>query len=187
MARATERHQLIAALVEQGLSDREIAERLDLTRYGVRAFRRNRAIGSRHRPADVLQRPAPADFASAVAGLSLVEITRLYRCRYSVARRWLSECGMRPAPPAPRRDKPRRQIKGVVTTRQPEDRAADHLRRRFTNVFRCSIRLKQRSLETYGDWLGLPDHGNGWWHIATVGNIRTADMIALAQQHGWEG
>ena len=181
---------IIAALVAQGLSDTEIATMLGggLTRQSVRSYRRQQGLGSRFVRAG---KPAPANFAEVAAGMSVAEVQATWGCRFSVAKRWLAEAGIDPRVGRRRvSPKPRfrwRRPSAIARTHGADEAAANALRARHANVFRCNILLRSGSIETYGSRLGLPDRGAGHWFIAGVGVVDRDTLFAMAREEGWTG
>lgn len=70
--------------------------------------------------------------------------------------------------------------------------AVRHLRRHFSNVFRCDIVLTEMGGEdkkttiTWGEDKGLPNKGAGLHYIEKLGIVPNAALLELARQHGWK-
>lgn len=172
-------YNLVPLMVAAGANDRLVAEELGLSDQGVRAFRRRRGLSSRHRQPT---RRAPS--VEALVGRTVVEVAHAHRCRYSVARRWFADHGIEPASPrktaSPRTSaRARLAYPGPAHTEDEAERAVRVLRGRYPSVHRCDIRLRERSSETFGDRIGLPDKGRGWWWIATVGAVDRDTLLGM--------
>ena len=174
-------YRLVPLIVAAGEPDHAVADALGLTEDGVRAFRRTRRVPSRFRKPI---RPAPP--RDQLAGRTLTAITRAFRCRPDVARRWLAAYGLSPAHPVRRPSRPstpapRRRAVSPPQTPDEVAQAVRVLRSRFASVYRCDIRLFERSTETAGDRLGLPDRGRDWWWIEGVGAVDRETLVRMAQ------
>ncbi|OXE37495.1 MAG: hypothetical protein CGW95_01205 [Phenylobacterium zucineum] len=75
---------------------------------------------------------------------------------------------------------------GAELPRSTPEAAAQFLRRRYANVHRADIRMKEGSAETWGDRRGLPDHGKGQYYVHPVGVVSELDLVMLAVRHGFE-
>lgn len=64
-------------------------------------------------------------------------------------------------------------------------RAAHYLRRVYSNVHRCDLRLYENGAATWGVKHGVPNSGRGYYHVDGIGNILNVDLIALARKKGF--
>jgi len=62
------------------------------------------------------------------------------------------------------------------------DLAADHLRRFYSNVHSCSIRMTLG--KTWGEYHNLPNKGRGLYYVEGVGVVTNEGMLRLARKHG---
>lgn len=63
--------------------------------------------------------------------------------------------------------------------------AASHLRRKYPNVHRCDIQLREFERTTWGDAHGVPNHGKGYYFVAGKGVMTEDELVALAEKTGF--
>lgn len=62
--------------------------------------------------------------------------------------------------------------------------AADYLRKYYSSVFRCDIKMYENKPGTWGDRHGLDDHGKNQYFVAGKGTMWIDELVELAQRHG---
>lgn len=65
------------------------------------------------------------------------------------------------------------------------DRAASHLRRYYSNVHRCDIKVYEHQRITWGDLRQIPNSGVGYYFVDGKGIMAQEDMLALSREHGF--
>jgi len=197
----------VRELAAKGETDADIGARLNRSRASVAMMRMRQKIPAgatareRHStkpPAERAPRPAPEGFEAFYMSRGIQASTFEFHASHATVKRWADELGLVFQPTAQRRGP--RQVKHPTlwTVRKGAAPAAlrstgDHslagaaahfLRRMFSNVFRCSVQMKEGSKRTWGDDRGLPDRGAN--HYCVDGRIlTTGDLIDLAEQHGY--
>lgn len=167
--------------------------------------------------------PVPADFAAMASQMGIRGLSRHYKVPELKVRKWFDE---RPdvrelwvsanrvrrkkkneehtkAPPTAPPAAPflKERWPGSVTHAsgglEPASIAANFLRSRYANVFRCDIIHSVGPTRTWADVENfkrrasegrpIPNNGRGFYYIAGVGVLPSADVIALAQRRGFTG
>lgn len=70
--------------------------------------------------------------------------------------------------------------------RSTPQEAAQFLRRRYANVHRADIQMREGSSQTWGDVHGAKDRGRGQYYVHPIGIMSELDMVMLAVKHGFE-
>ena len=73
----------------------------------------------------------------------------------------------------------------TLTNSDLASRAAHYLRKTYSSVHRCDLRLYDNGPQTWGSKHGVPNAGRGFYHVDGVGNILNAELIALARKKGF--
>lgn len=157
------------------------------------------------RPPKVIE--APADWAEVAPTKYKVELSAHYGISSRMVDRLIETTGIRSRKTVHElaREKPAKD-KGRGTTslywrgarhyqtfryttelpRSTPQQAAQFLRRKYANVHRADIILKEGSSKTWGDLRGVPNHGKGFYYVHPIGVISELDLVMLAVNHGFE-
>jgi hypothetical protein len=148
------------------------------------------------------EKPAPENLVNTAVYMSILELARHYDVTVNVVRRWMKEKDIIPctrtlswrkameksekkAPVAPRRIPP---DDGRVFSRDTELEApiaADFLRKKFSNVFRADIRLREGQTVTWGQQYACPKGGRRQYFVSGIGVLWIDELIALAEKNGY--
>jgi hypothetical protein len=85
--------------------------------------------------------------------------------------------GIRPVSPLIRREE---------RVESEHDRAASHLRRYYSNVHRCDIKVYENQSITWGFLHEVPNGGRGYYFVDGKGVLKQDEMLALAREHGFD-
>jgi len=161
---AAERLAELERLVDNGLSDRKIAEQLGVSRLSVR--KKRQALGLKV-PAKT-QVTIPTNFRSN-AHRPMPQLAMMYAVPVAQIRKWRADIGFRPPATQVFVASPAAAIPAIRDGIAA--RAAQHLRRFCSNVYDGTVRGKQFA---------------GLYFVAGKGMIPTAKMIELAKKHGFD-
>ena len=140
---------------------------------------------------------APTMFKAELAGhygISSRMVDRLIEKSGIRSRKTVHELAReRPAQPQPKRPPHWRSAAHYQTfryitelPRSTPQQAATFLRRKYANVHRADILMRDGSSQTWGDVHGAADHGKGQYYVHPIGIISELDMVMLAVRHGFE-
>jgi transposase len=124
------------------------------------------------------RRPIPDDWAQVTPTLAARALADHYSVSLSLINRWAKESGVRP------KRAPKGRLPGSIIASVPQvdaslaARAAQHLRRRHI-VYHCAVLPAHERR-------GLPNKGRDHWYVNGRGALPAADMIALAEQTGFQ-
>jgi hypothetical protein len=122
--------------------------------------------------------PIAEDFAEVAPTLTKRQLSDHYGVSETVIIRWAKESGVRP------KRAPKGRLPGSIIASVPQvdaslaARAAQHLRRRHI-VYHCAVLPAHERR-------GLPNKGRDHWYVNGRGALPAADMIALAEQKGFQ-
>jgi hypothetical protein len=147
---------------------------------------------------EVSQNKIPDDWAQVAPTLTHAELRRKYRLspyRLSIL---IAQTGVDPLPlPGRRPPRPKDPAipapppKVIAKPVDPEraGKAAHHLRRHYSAVHRCDLRMYTGRNTVWADVQAppIPNHGIGYYWVAGKGAILNADMIDLAITKGFRG
>lgn len=155
--------------------------------------------------------PPPADWVEIAPSMPIHLLVTHYKVHRNTIRRWGLETGVTAKKcarvlyaerkalglepiPEPRPKKVFVHSRGnqnfqapTVTDWSDAGQAAAFLRRKYSCVHRCDIRLADGSPDTWGDRRTppLPDRGKGHWRVDGVGILNASEVVALAKKRGW--
>lgn len=145
---------------------------------------------------DLRKRGIPSDFATVAPMLTKAELSDRFDKDPSTIERWLRVCGVRAHKVLSLRNLKLKELE-EEKTRPPEVRqfrekvkaiapvAADFLRKHYSAVFRCDIKLWEARSGTWGSQRGLPDYGKNQYFVAGKGPMWIDELIELAVKHGF--
>ena len=143
--------------------------------------------------------PVPADWATVAPTKIRKDLYIHYGISKTVVDRWIKETGVQPLGRYDRMQTVKKRpstIKSVYRhVWQPNvsraidwssaGKAADYLRRYFSNVHRCDIQIFVGRSGTWGDKHGLANHGRGFWNIDGKGILNAEQVVCLAKEKGF--
>ena len=142
--------------------------------------------------------PVPADYAQIAAEKIRKDLYAHYNVTKLTVDRWIEETGIQPlsryARLVPVRQKPEKIVKQYIQWKPVVSRsvdwssagkAAEYLRRFFSNVHRCDIQLNVGSGRTWGDKHGVANHGKGFWNVDGKGVLTAEQVVCLAKEKGF--
>lgn len=171
----------IAMLAISGYTDSEIAQMCGRDRSKVSLHRRRLSIPVQTRRTATV----PDDFTDIARTTRTDDLANRYERSPRTIRRWRRSLGLKPAQARRIIKHVKRTLWAKTPTFSHEERAANVLRRHFASVFRCDLRMTERSQNTYGSLRGLPNRGAGHWFVARLGIVDLAAMLAKARELGF--
>lgn len=146
--------------------------------------------------------PVPEDIKSTTTYMTITELAKHYDVSLVVVRKWLEEKGLAPCARTAswRKAMEREETKEPVRPRRiPEDDgrtfsqdveleapiAANFLRKKFGNVFRADIRMREGHSVTWGAQYNCPKGGRKQYFVSGVGVLWLDEFLELAEKHGY--